>query len=60
LWKELCLFLKKKRYSKHNKFVFTGQMSLRIIAELMKKAPVLLKRGHFGGFNPDGQVSKVT
>ena len=35
--------LKKKYVSKY-KFVFSCQMSLKIIAELLKNAPVLLKR----------------
>jgi len=41
-WRKTRLFLK-NIVSKYNKFVFLGQMSLRIIAELLKNAPVLLK-----------------
>jgi len=39
----MCLFKKCTR-SKYNKFALSGHMSLRIIAELLKNAPVLVKR----------------
>jgi len=38
----MFIFLK-KYISKYGQFVFSGQMSLRMIAELLKHAPVLLK-----------------
>jgi len=41
-WRENVCFWKKS-ISKYNKFVFSGQMNLRIIAELLKNARVLLK-----------------
>jgi len=50
LWK-FCSFLKQKYFSKYN-FVLSGQMSLRIIPELLKNAPVHLIRleKSFDGF----------
>jgi len=35
-WGKLCLLLQNKNFSKFNKFVFSCQMSLRIIAVLVK------------------------
>jgi len=34
----------KKHISKYKKFAFSDEMNLRIIAKLLKNAPVLLKR----------------
>jgi len=36
--------LKKIRISKYHKFAFSGQISLKIIVELLKNAPMLIKR----------------
>jgi len=39
-----CLFLKKNIFRNTTSFFFSGQMSLGLIVELLKKAPVILKR----------------
>ena len=44
LWKKKMFVFEKKYISKYNKFFFSGQMSLGLIVELLKKAPVILKR----------------
>jgi len=44
LWRGEMFIFQKQNISKYNKFVFQGQVSLKIIAELLKNEPLLLKR----------------
>jgi len=40
--RKICLYFE-NNISKYNKFVFSGRIILRMIAELLKNAPVFLK-----------------